>query len=62
MDTTYKMTLLAGTSTEGYEQAVMNAIDRAGRTLKGPGLVPDHVASHATGTIYITCSPGSRGI
>ncbi len=35
MDTVYKIILLAGTSTEGYEQAVMNAINRASQTLKG---------------------------
>ena len=35
MDAVYKMILLAGTSDEGYEQAVMNAVDRASKTLKG---------------------------
>lgn len=35
MDTVYKIIFLAGTSDEGYEQAVMNAINRASKTLKG---------------------------
>jgi flavin-binding protein dodecin len=35
MDAVYKIIFLAGTSMEGYEQAVMNAIDRASKTLKG---------------------------
>ena len=35
MDTVYKMIFLAGTSMEGYEQAVMNAVTRASQTLKG---------------------------
>ena len=35
MDTVYKIIFLAGTSMDGYEQAVMNAIGRASQTLKG---------------------------
>ena len=35
MDTVYKIIFLAGTSNESYEQAVMNAINRASKTLKG---------------------------
>ncbi len=35
MENVYKIIFLAGTSMEGYEQAVMNAINRAGQTLKG---------------------------
>lgn len=35
MDTVYKIIFLAGTSMDGYEQAVMNAINRASKTLKG---------------------------
>ncbi len=35
MDTVYKIIFLAGTSTKSYEQAVMNAINRASQTLKG---------------------------
>jgi flavin-binding protein dodecin len=34
MDTVYKVILLAGTSMDGYEGAVMNAITRASKTLK----------------------------
>ena len=35
MDNVYKIIFLAGTSKEGYEQAVMNAVNRASMTLKG---------------------------
>jgi flavin-binding protein dodecin len=35
MDNVYKIIFLAGTSDESYEQAVMNAINRASQTLKG---------------------------
>jgi flavin-binding protein dodecin len=35
MDTVYKIIFLAGTSMESYEKAVMNAITRASKTLKG---------------------------
>jgi len=35
MDTVYKIIFLAGTSMDGYEQAVMNAVNRASKTLKG---------------------------
>jgi hypothetical protein len=35
MDTVYKIIFLAGTSSKSYEQAVMNAINRASKTLKG---------------------------
>ena len=35
MDTVYKIIFLAGTSMEGYEKAVMSAVNRASKTLKG---------------------------
>ena len=35
MDTVYKIIFLAGTSMESYEKAVMNAVTRASKTLKG---------------------------
>jgi flavin-binding protein dodecin len=35
MENVYKIIFLAGTSNVSYEQAVMNAIDRASMTLKG---------------------------
>lgn len=35
MDITYKVINLVGTSTEGYQQAIDSAIERAGKTLKG---------------------------
>ncbi len=35
MDTVYKIIFLAGTSNASYEQAVMNAVNRASKTLKG---------------------------
>jgi flavin-binding protein dodecin len=38
MDAVYKIIFLAGTSMEGYEQAVMNAINRASKTLNDVGM------------------------
>ena len=35
METIFKVIELVGTSTEGYEKAIDNAIARAGMTLKG---------------------------
>ena len=34
MDKTYKIIELVGTSTDGYESAIQNAIDEASKTLK----------------------------
>ncbi len=35
MDRTYKKIELVGTSTESYEQAIRNAIEKAAETLRG---------------------------
>ena len=35
MDTIFKVIELVGTSSEGYEKAIANAVARAGTTLKG---------------------------
>ena len=35
MDATFKVICLVGTSTDGYQQAIDSAIERAGKTLTG---------------------------
>ena len=37
MDKTYKLIELVGTSTEGYESAIQNAVEQASKSLKALG-------------------------